>query len=159
MKKIILIALAAAMIFATTACGGAGTSNQETTTPETNVEVTTEKSTTEELTTVEPTTEAVPMEYRNALKSAERYSKLMHMSKKRIFNQLTSEYGNKFTKDAAQYAVDNIKVDWKANALETAKKYYEDMNMSKNAIYDQLISEYGEQFNESEAQYAVDHLD
>lgn len=83
----------------------------------------------------------------------------MHMSKKGIYDQLTSEYGENFPADAAQYAIDNIKADWNANALETAKTYYKDMSMSKNAVYDQLISEYGEQFTESEAQYAIDHLD
>ncbi|MGN1126163.1 MAG: Ltp family lipoprotein, partial [Ruminococcus sp.] len=64
-----------------------------------------------------------------------------------------------FPADAAQYAIDNIKADWKENALEKAKTYYKDMSMSKSAVYDQLISEYGEQFTESEAQYAIDHLD
>ena len=84
---------------------------------------------------------------------------LKHMSKKGIYKQLTSEYGEGFPEDAAQYAIDNIKADWNANALEKAKSYYENMSMSKSAVYDQLISEYGEKFTESEAQYAIDHLD
>ncbi len=99
------------------------------------------------------------MEYQNALKKAESYSKLMHMSKQRIYDQLTSEYGEKFPADAAQYAVDNLKADYKANALEKAKSYQQTMNMSKSAIYDQLVSKYGEQFTAKEAQYAIDHLD
>lgn len=98
-------------------------------------------------------------EYLNALKKAESYSKLMHMSKKAIYDQLTSEYGEQFPADAAQYAIDNMTADWYANALEKAKSYRDTMNMSKNAIYDQLISEYGEQFTADEAQYAVDHMD
>ena len=83
----------------------------------------------------------------------------MHMSKKAIYDQLTSEYGEQFPADAAQYAIDNMTADWYANALEKAKSYRDTMNMSKNAIYDQLISEYGEQFTADEAQYAVDHMD
>ena len=97
-------------------------------------------------------------EYKNALKKAESYSKTMHMSKQRIYDQLTSEYGEKFPADAAQYAIDNIEADWNANALEKAKSYQSTMNMSKQRIYDQLISEYGEKFTKEEAQYAIDHL-
>ena len=96
---------------------------------------------------------------KNALKAAEQYSETMHMSKKGIYDQLISEYGEKFTKKQAQYAIDNIEADWKKNALESAKSYRDNMNMSKSAIYSQLVSEYGEQFTEEEAQYAIDHLD
>ena len=102
---------------------------------------------------------SVPKEYQNALKKAESYSELMHMSKQGIYDQLTSEYGEKFPEDAAQYAIDNMKADWKANALAKAKSYQETMNMSKSAIYDQLISEYGEKFTKEEAQYAIDNLE
>lgn len=98
------------------------------------------------------------IEYQNALRKAETYSKTMHMSKKAIYNQLTSEYGESFA-DAAQYAIDNLNADYKANALAKAKTYQQTMSMSKNAIYDQLVSEYGEQFTAEEAQYAIDHLD
>lgn len=99
------------------------------------------------------------IEYQNALKKAETYSKMMHMSKKAIYNQLTSEYGEKFPADAAQYAIDNLNADYKANALAKAKTYQQTMSMSKSAIYDQLVSEYGEKFTAEEAQYAIDHLD
>lgn len=99
------------------------------------------------------------IEYQNALRKAESYSKIMHMSKKAIYNQLTSEYGEKFPADVAQYAIDNLNADYKANALAKAKSYQQTMNMSKEAIYDQLISVYGEQFTEEEAQWAIDHLD
>ncbi len=101
---------------------------------------------------------AVPVEYRNALISAEGYSNVMNMSKQAIYDQLTSEYGDKFDTDAAQYAVDNMTADWNENALETAENYSKTMNMSKQAIYDQLISEYGSQFTEEQAQYAVDNM-
>lgn len=83
----------------------------------------------------------------------------MHMSKQAIYDQLVSEYGEQFPEDAAQYAVDNLKADYKKNALEKAKSYQDTMNMSKSAIYDQLTSEYGEQFTAEEAQYAIDNLD
>ncbi len=98
-------------------------------------------------------------EYINALRKAEIYSETMHMSKQGIYDQLISEYGEKFSADAAQYAIDNLQADWNANALEKAKTYQETMSMSKSAIYDQLISKYGEKFTKEEAQYAIDHLD
>lgn len=99
------------------------------------------------------------LEQENALKKAESYSKNLHMSKKGIYEQLTSEYGEQFDADSAQYAIDNMQADFKANALEKAKSYQSSMNMSKSAIYDQLISEYGEQFTAEEAQYAIDNLE
>lgn len=99
------------------------------------------------------------MEQKNALKKAESYSSMMHMSKAKIYEQLTSEYGEGFTAEAAQYAIDNIVADWNANALAKAKSYQTTMNMSKQKIYQQLTSEYGEAFTASEAQYAIDNLE
>ena len=93
------------------------------------------------------------------MKKAKSYSDSMHMSKAGIYNQLTSEYGEQFSEEAAQYAIDNVDADWKANALETAKNYQENMDMSPAAIRDQLTSEYGEQFTQEEADYAIENLD
>lgn len=103
--------------------------------------------------------EKIPSEYKAALKKAQSYSDMMHMSKKGIYNQLVSEYGENFPADAAQYAVDNLVADYNANALAKAKSYQSLMSMSHASIYDQLVSEYGEQFTSEEAQYAIDHLD
>lgn len=100
----------------------------------------------------------VPTEYKNALKKGESYAKTMHMSKRGIFEQLTSEYGEGFPEDAAQYAIDNLDIDWNENALRKAKSYYENMAMSRDSVYEQLISEYGEKFTPEQAQYAVDNL-
>lgn len=100
----------------------------------------------------------VPTEYTNALKKAKQYSDNMHMSKQGLYEQLTSEYGEKFSAEAAQYAIDNLDADYNANALAKAKEYEQNMAMSPAAIYDQLTSEYGEQFTAEEAQYAIDHL-
>lgn len=105
--------------------------------------------------TVEPD---IPKEYKNALEKAKTYSELMYMSKQGIYDQLTSEYGEQFSVDAAQYAVDNLDADYNYNALQKAKQYQDTMSMSKSAIYDQLISEYGEKFTAEEAQYAIDNL-
>lgn len=108
-----------------------------------------------------PTPEAkpkVPREYQNALESAKSYSNVMHMSKKGIYDQLISPYADKFSAEAAQYAVDNLQADYNANALAKAKGYQETMHMSSQAIRDQLTSEHGEKFTASEADYAIAHL-
>lgn len=103
--------------------------------------------------------ESIPREYTAALKKAETYAAMMHMSKAGIYEQLTSEYGENFPIEAAQYAIDNIVWDWKENALKKAESYAEMMSMSNSAIYDQLVSEYGEKFTPEEAQYAIDNLE
>lgn len=99
-----------------------------------------------------------PVEYQSALKKAKSYSDTMHMSKQSIYDQLTSEYGEKFSAEAAQYAVDHLQADYNANALAKAKSYQETMSMSPSAIYDQLVSPDGEKFTPEEAQYAIDNL-
>lgn len=98
------------------------------------------------------------VDQQNALEKAESYSRMSHMSKKRLYDQLTSEYGEKFEAADAQYAIDHLNVDYKQNALKKAKSYRETSHMSKKRLYDQLVSEYGEQFTPEEAKYAVDHL-
>lgn len=100
----------------------------------------------------------VPNEYKSALKKAELYAKTMNMSKSAINDQLTSDYGEKFSQESAKYAIDNFQFDWKANALKKAESYAKTMNMSKQGTYDQLVSELGEKFTEDEAQYAVDNI-
>lgn len=103
-------------------------------------------------------TPPVSKEFQNALKKAESYAKTMHMSKKAIYNQLTSEYGEGFPEDAAQYAVDALVWDYNENAYEKAKSYQDTMSMSLNNIKDQLTSEYGEQFTAEEAEYAINKI-
>lgn len=105
-----------------------------------------------------PATPDVPQEYKSALAKAQTYSDMMHMSKRAIYDQLTSEAGEKFSQQAGQYAVDNLKADYNANALAKAQTYQKDMNMSPAAIKDQLTSEAGEKFTPEEAEYALQHL-
>nr|WP_281175942.1 Ltp family lipoprotein [Domibacillus tundrae] len=95
----------------------------------------------------------------NALKKAESYSETMNMSKQGIYEQLTSENGEKFTADEAQYAIDTLKANFNENALAKAKDYQTSMSMSPEAIRDQLVSEYGEKFTQEEADYAINNLD
>ena len=101
----------------------------------------------------------VPKEYKSALAKAKSYSKVMHMSKQRIYEQLISPYGEKFSEPAAAWAIDNLTgIDWKQNALKKATSYQNRMHMSPEAIRDQLTSEYGEKFTQAEADWAVANL-
>jgi hypothetical protein len=100
----------------------------------------------------------VPTEYKSALYQAAQYSDIMHMSKRGVYAQLVSEYGGKFSPEAAQYAIDYMLADWNANALVTAKTYQDVMKMSPASIHDQLVSEYGGKFTQAEADYAIQHL-
>jgi hypothetical protein len=100
----------------------------------------------------------VPAEYKSALSQAGSYAKTMHMSKQGVYDQLVSEYGGKFSAEAAQYAIDNVSADWNANAVAQAKTYQNDMHLSPSAIHDQLTSPYGAKFTQAEADYAIQHL-
>ncbi|QFR25262.1 hypothetical protein D1010_12390 [Schleiferilactobacillus harbinensis] len=101
----------------------------------------------------------IPADYVSALAKARSYATTMDMSKKGVYDQLTSQYGEKFSAQAAQYAIDHLTdIDWAANALAKAKSYQTDMSMSPEAIRDQLTSPYGEQFTQQEADYAIQHL-
>lgn len=95
----------------------------------------------------------------NALKKGILYVESMHMSKAGVYDQLVSEHGEKFSPEAARWAVDHMSdIDWNKAALEKAKSYQKNMNMSREAIREQLMSEYGEKFAVEEADYAVKNL-
>ncbi len=159
-KRVLALLFGAVLALSLCACGEDATTDDTadaTTTQQTETTEPAEDAQQEQ--PAEEPAEDVPQEYKNALAKAEQYNDWAHMSKQGLYDQLTSEYGEGFPPEAAQYAIDNLQADYKANALEKAKTYYIDMSMSKSAVYDQLVSEYGEQFTAEEAQYAVDNLE
>lgn len=122
-------------------------------------EETSSESSIEELSQEESSAPEFPSEYLSALEKAKSYNEFSHMSKQGLYDQLTSEYGEKFSAEAAQYAIDNLDADYMENALLKAESYLEMSGFSKQGLYDQLTSEYGEQFTAEEAQYAVDNVE
>ena len=56
----------------------------------------------------EPTVVYATTTQKTALRQAKSYYKNMHMSKQGIYEQLSSEMGEKFTPEEAQYAIDNL---------------------------------------------------
>lgn len=97
----------------------------------------------------------VPREYQQALKKAESYLKYTAFSEQGLYDQLTSEYGSKFPAEAAQYAMDNIKVDWNAQAVKKAESYLKFTSFSEQGLYDQMTSQYGSKFTPEQARHAI----
>lgn len=101
----------------------------------------------------------VPSDYKSALRKATSYATTMDMSKAGVYDQLTSDYGEGFSPEASQYAIDNLTdINWNENALAKAKDYQNEMDMSPDSISEQLTSDYGEKFTSDEAAYALQHL-
>jgi len=138
---------------------GSGSQTSNSTTNTNSNAVDTNTNNTEQVETKEDNEPKVPAEYKSALNKATTYANTMHMSKKGVYDQLVSDYGEKFSPEAAQYAIDNVKADWNANALAKAKTYQDQQSMSPAAIRNQLVSSYGEKFTEAEADYAIQNLD
>ncbi len=110
-------------------------------------------------TTVETPADAaaeIPREHRNALRAAKKYLDYSGFSQQGLYDQLTSEFGDNYPADAAQYAVDNIGADWDAEAREAAEKYLEYSEFSREELVNQLSSEFGDKFTPEQAQAAVD---
>ncbi|MFL2081066.1 Ltp family lipoprotein [Latilactobacillus sakei] len=176
MKKILGIAIVSLCAVSLAACGSKGAENKTATTPSPKVEKAVDKTSdvsssddddydyddttdnSSDDTTASSSDESVPTEYKSALTTAKEYSDQQHMSKAGLYEQLTSDAGEKFSAEAGQYAIDNLKADYNANALATAKDYQEQQNMSPESIREQLTSDAGEKFTPDEANYAIQHL-
>ena len=153
MKKLIAFVFALLIL---TSCGVESTSPKQVSE---NEQINLKSKDVVEENSTEETIDNIPREYRNALKSAKNYISMMPMSKKGLYNQLTSDFGDKFTEEEAQYAVDNLEVDYREQALKAAKNYQGIFPMSNNQLKRQLMSDAGDKFTEEEAQYAIDNLD
>lgn len=144
MKKIVILGVTVSLLILTAGC--TSKVGDSTSSSHNNSNTETSKSSTDNISSDE----------KAALEKAKQYSDMMHMSKKRIYTQLTSEF-DKFDSKSAQYAIDNVQADWNNNAYEQAKSYQTQMSMSSQAIYDQLISQF-DQFEPEQAKYAVEKL-
>ena len=97
-----------------------------------------------------------------AVKSAQSYLDFSAFSRNGLIDQLSSEFGEQFTQEQAEYAVtyleNNGLVDWNEQAVKSAQSYLEFSSFSRQGLIDQLSSEYGEQFTQEQAIYAADQI-
>lgn len=93
-----------------------------------------------------------------ARKSAEGYLSWNPMSRQGLIDQLSSEYGDKYTLEQATAGVAAIEdtVDWNEQAAKSAERYLSHTAFSRQGLIDQLSSEYGEKFTLEQATYGVD---
>lgn len=107
----------------------------------------------------EPEKPAMSTAQSSAVRSAESYLSFKGFSRAGLTQQLTSEYGEGFTAEDAEFAIAYIesagKVDWNQEAVQAAESYLEFKGFSRDGLYDQLTSEYGEQFTPDQANFAL----
>jgi hypothetical protein len=93
-----------------------------------------------------------------ALESAQSYLEMSGFSKAGLMDQLTSDYGDGFSKTDAAWAIAHLHADWKAEAVEAGRAYLDQQSFSRKGLIDQLSSSYGDQFTRAQATYAADKL-
>lgn len=93
----------------------------------------------------------------NAVRSAKEYLDTGAFSKAGLTDQLSSKYGEGFTREQAVYAVNHVKVNWFKQATKSAKEYLDTGGYSRAGLIEQLSSSYGEGFTYAQAVYGVTH--
>ena len=97
----------------------------------------------------EPAVEEVPREFQNAVRSAKQYLDYTSFSRQGLVDQLLFE---NYSPEAAQYAVDNIDVDWNEQAVKMAQQYLDFTSFSRQGLVDQLVFD---GFTAEQAEYGV----
>src|SRR5262245_53376369 len=92
---------------------------------------------------------------RQALESAQSYLEMGGFSQAGLIHQLTSKYGEGFSRADAVWAVNHAHANWNAEAVESAKSYLEMGGFSRANLIHQLESPYGEHFTHAQAVYGV----
>lgn len=95
----------------------------------------------------------------SAVRSAESYLSFKGFSRAGLTEQLTSEYGEGFAAEDAEFAIAYLEstgaVDWNQEAAEAAQSYLDFKGFSHDGLFDQLTSEYGEQFTADQANFGL----
>jgi host cell surface-exposed lipoprotein/uncharacterized protein DUF2510 len=93
-----------------------------------------------------------------AIGSAKNYLSISGFSRSGLIQQLSSSYGDGFSKADATFAVNHIKVDWNEQAVRSAKNYLSISHFSRAGLIQQLSSSYGDGYTVAQATYAVNHV-
>lgn len=92
---------------------------------------------------------------RNAVRTAQSYLNMSGFSRRGLIDQLSSEYGSKFSIEDATVAVDSLNVDWNAQAARTAADYVKMSGFSCRGLIEQLSSDYGSKYTVEQATYGA----
>jgi len=98
------------------------------------------------------------VEQEQAVEAAKSYLAMSSFSKAGLIDQLSSEYGDAFPREIAEFAVKHSGANWKAEAVEAAESYLEMTSFSRQGLIEQLTSEAGDQFTKKQAEHAVNQV-
>jgi hypothetical protein len=95
-----------------------------------------------------------------AVDSAQSYlSEGQGFSKQGLLSQLTSSFGEGFSKSDAEFAINYLNPNWDQQAVDSANGYLsEGQGFSEQGLLRQLTSNAGEGFTEAQAEYATNYL-
>jgi hypothetical protein len=102
-----------------------------------------------------PTSPNLTAAQRNAVRSASAYLKLSGFSRQGLIDQLSSEYGDRFSVGDATVAVDSLEINWRAQAARSATSYLKMSGFSCKGLIDQLSSEHGDKYSVEQATYGA----
>ena len=95
-----------------------------------------------------------------AVDSAEGYlSEGQGFSQQGLLSQLTSSFGEGFSKSDAEFAIKYLNPNWDKQAVDSANSYLsEGQGFSQQGLLQQLTTTAGEGFTEMQAEYAISYL-
>ena len=91
----------------------------------------------------------------NAVRSANSYLQLSGFSRQGLIDQLSSEYGDRFSVGDATVAVDSLSVDWNTQAARSAASYLALSGFSCQGLIEQLSSEHGDKYTVEQATHGA----
>ncbi|WBA17460.1 MULTISPECIES: Ltp family lipoprotein [Salinivibrio] len=92
---------------------------------------------------------------KNAVRSAEQYLSIQGFSRSGLIRQLSSDYGDGYSREDATTAVDSLNVDWRRQAERSAKQYLSIQGFSCRDLIRQLSSDAGNGYTQSQATYGA----
>jgi uncharacterized protein with PIN domain len=92
----------------------------------------------------------------NAVESAERYLSMSPFSRSGLIQQLSSKYGEGYSRADAVYAVEHLSVNWNDQAVRAAQQHLAKRSFSREGLIHQLKARYGDGFTHAEAIYGVE---
>jgi len=91
----------------------------------------------------------------NAIRSARSYLSIQGFSREGLIEQLSSPYGEGYSRVDATRAVDSLNVNWNEQAVRSARSYLSMQGFSCSGLIEQLSSPYGEKYTASQATYGA----